>query len=517
MFSSQPQASTPWAQKSTPFGTPVAQQPAQSVSGAAFGTPGATAFATPNAAMGTPGAAFGTPSAPQGTPSAPWLYTQQSPAPAGAGAVPQGAADALQAHATQSPADQGPVGYIPGYLSRLRGGDRPATSATRGDASPPTREADSSLSFSTRDIPSLAVPSSSPSTRFSSSFFNGDRVSRSPSVARYREGSIFGSGGLRGSRREDVDRSMSLRPVSPQEASPAFASEPFAFGPSLEDDDAPPQETLAEVAAPQGVPGPFSASAGAPAPASATAPAGATATGAAAAGAAAAAPQPTQAPVSQRAVVVFGFPRYLRDSVLGFFASDALMSAQDVDIGAVPAGVPLDVLPAATRLEYAEPLHALHALRRNGEFVAGALVGVRWEDDGMHHVSVEKGLDAPLQGVPVGAAPAAPATPARAAPGAARPAATPAGTPLIGRPIEVVDGSSSVLARPPKSGASTSTTPLRAVANMGESLWKSMSAAPNAPGTAPTTAGAAGAPHPAPHPAPSTSVFGRLADGLFGW
>ena len=189
------------------------------------------------------------------------------------------------------------------------------------------------------------------------------------------------------------------------------------------------------------------------------------------------------------------------------------MSAQDVDIGAAPVGISPNALPAATRLEYAEPLHALHALRRNGELVAGALVGVRWEDDGMHRVSVEKGLDAPLQGAPVAAAPAAPATPARAAPGAARPAATPAGTPLIGRPIEVVDAASSVFARPPKSATSTSTTPLRAVANMGESLWKSMSAAPhapNAPGTAPTTAGA-------PHPAPSTSVFGRLADGLFGW
>ena len=502
MFSSQPQASTPWAQKTTPLGTPAAQPPPQSTPGTAFGTPG-TAFGTPNPVFGTPaapgalqGAAqsqFGTPT----TQSAPWLYTQQSPAPNTLGASLPSSDVHPPPHVTQSPADQGPVGYIPGYLSRLRGGERPAASASRGAEEQPMREADTSLAV--RDLPPRAAPSTSPSTRFSSSFFNGDRASRSPSVAPFRESSIFGHGGLRGSRREDADRSMSLRLGTSPDASPAVTHEPFAFGTSLEDDDAPPQDTLAEMAFPQVQVPVYPAAHAAP-----------LATSAASAAAA-----PPQAPLSQRTIIIYGFPRFLRDSVLGTFASETLVSVQDVDVGAVPAGVSVEALPSAAQLVYAEPLHAMHALRRSGELVAGCLVGVRWEDDSMHRLSLGKGLDAPLL-AEVGSG-AAPATPARHASsiGAARPAPqTPAGTPLIGRPIEVVGAPGSILARPAKNAGSASATPLRAAANVGESLWKNVSGAPSAPTPAGASATLA---QGTSTTAPPTSMLGRLADGLFGW
>ncbi|WFD34607.1 hypothetical protein MCUN1_001448 [Malassezia cuniculi] len=531
MFSSQPQASTPWAQKTTPFGTPAAQQQAQGAQGAGFGAQG-TAFGASSAAFGTPGAAFstpsaaqtqaqtfGTPGAPANTQNAPWLYTQQSPAPSTLGSSLQGASDAP--HVTASPAEQGPVGYIPGYLSRLRGSERPAAATSRGDASPPAREADTSLSLSVRDAPARVAPSTSPSTRFSSSFFNGDRVSRSPSVARYREGSIFGHGGLRGSRREDADRSMSLRPGATPEASPAMPNEPFAFGTSLEDDDAPPQETLAEAVFPHGaqsvpIAGQAAASAGA---------------ASAAQSAVAAASSHTEIPASQRSVVVYGYPRFMRDNVIGMFASDALVSINDLEIGTIPAGVPAEVLPAAARLVYAEPLHAMHALRRSGELMAGCLVGVRWEDDSMHRLSLGKGLDAPLLAQVGTSAPSAvPATPARSVGAASTHASaptpvhqTPASTPLVGRPIEVVNASGSILARPTKN-TSASATPLRAVATVGESLWKSVGGTPAQPAVTTTSASGAavvgstaGTNAGAPSSAASTSVLGRLADGLFGW
>ncbi len=52
-------------------------------------------------------------------------------------------------------------------------------------------------------------------------------------------------------------------------------------------------------------------------------------------------------------------------------------------------------LSCCTRVRYSESFQALHALRRNGEVVAGAcMVGVRWEDDNFHQVALTNGIDA---------------------------------------------------------------------------------------------------------------------------
>ncbi len=107
--------------------------------------------------------------------------------------------------------------------------------------------------------------------------------------------------------------------------------------------------------------------------------------------------------LAQRTVLVFGYPTWMEKAVLELFASIGgveLMEAIDLT-GSGSAQEQASAQPSApalsccTRIRYAESFQALHALRRNGEVVAGAcMVGVRWEDDNFHQVALTNGSDA---------------------------------------------------------------------------------------------------------------------------
>ncbi|CDU25379.1 uncharacterized protein SPSC_05213 [Sporisorium scitamineum] len=106
---------------------------------------------------------------------------------------------------------------------------------------------------------------------------------------------------------------------------------------------------------------------------------------------------------AQRTVLVYGYPTWMEKAVLELFASVGgveLIEAIDLtgsgsaqeQATAQPSSPPL---ACCTRVRYAESFQALHALRRNGEVVAGAcMVGVRWEDENFHQVALTNGVDA---------------------------------------------------------------------------------------------------------------------------
>ena len=531
MFSGlQAQAHSPWGQKTSSTGSFGA-------GGAQNATPSTPAHASPSTWLQTqsspaPPATLGTPGAPpagagllgtpqQGmAPSSLMGSTASQPPAFGAGApmTPShvglpgpalGVASPSEAHA--SPMSQAPVAYLPGYLSKMRGSsDRAGTSAHRSaeTTSPVVKaEADTSLLSGNEPAHARTVPSSSPTHGFHSSFFSrssmdlGDTARAATPAAGAREGSIFGHGGLRGSvKQEDsADRSMSRPPGSPPtHTTPGWGgNESLSFvAHAMDDDDAPPQETLSDVARLQPRPLDAAPSAGV-ARASLTAAAAATAHEA----------RPPQAPLSERVVIVYGFPPTLRAFVVEQFGSlGGLVSADDVDIGAA-AHAQGALVPV--RLAYAEPVQALHALHQTGKSIAGTcLIGVRWENDAMHEQSLVQGLDAPLlatagaEGRGAAGGPARPrAAPATPAPSSRLPAK---GTPAFGRPITKVDSPVAALAQPAAKSGATPHSPFRSVVNLGESLWRGSVSAPHAAPAA-----------PAPN-APS-GVLGRLADGLFGW
>ncbi|KAN0063755.1 hypothetical protein ACQY0O_003805 [Thecaphora frezii] len=106
---------------------------------------------------------------------------------------------------------------------------------------------------------------------------------------------------------------------------------------------------------------------------------------------------------AQRTVLIYGYPHWMEKAVLELFAAIGgveLIEAIDItgsgsaqdQAQTQPAG---PFLPCCTRLVYEAGFQALHALRRNGEIVAGAcIVGVRWEDENYHQISVTNGVDA---------------------------------------------------------------------------------------------------------------------------
>ncbi|WFD19678.1 hypothetical protein MCAP1_001914 [Malassezia caprae] len=520
MFSGlQAQAHSPWGQKNTRPGTFGA-------GGAQNATPSTPAHAQPSNWLQTqsspaPNATLGTPGAPPagtgllGTPqqgavppslmgmaaSQPAFGSPMTPSHGHPGVVP-GVASPSDAHA--SPMSQAPVAYLPGYLSKMRGSsDRAGASAHRSaeTTSPVVKaEADTSLLSGKEPAHARTMPSSSPTHGFHSSFFSrnsmelGDAARAATPAASVREGSIFGHGGLRGSvKQEDsADRAPGSPPTH---ATPAWGgNDSLSFvAHAMDDDDAPPQETLSDVAHMQ----PRSLEA-----------AGAASAGRASRADAAAArdARPAEAPLSERVVVVYGFPAALRAFVVEQFGSlGGLVSADDVDTGA--AGHAQGAL-VPVRLTYAEPVQALHALHQTGKSIAGTcLIGVRWENDAMHEQSLVQGLDAPLLASAGAAAHAA-------AGGAAQPAAVPAtpahsarlpakGTPAFGRPITKVDSPVAALAQPAAKSGATPHSPFRSVVHLGESLWRG-------------SVGAQDTATAAPPSAPS-GVLGRLADGLFGW
>lgn len=533
MFSGlQAQAHSPWGQKQTKPGTFGAGGVQNATPSTPAHPPASQWLQTqsspaPPATLGTPGAPpagaglLGTPQQGIAPPSFVGLGASQLPAlgvnspmtPSHPGSVP-GMASPSEAHA--SPMSQAPVAYLPGYLSKMRGSsDRAGASAHRSaeTTSPVVKaEADTSLLSGKEPAHARTMPSSSPTHGFHSSFFSrssvdlGDAARATTPAASAREGSIFGLGGLRGSvKQEDsADRSMSRPPGSPPtHTAPAWSgNDSLSFvAHAMDDDDAPPQETLSDVAQLQ------------PRSLETTSLSGVARTSLTASAAAPAHEiRPTEAPLSERVVVVYGFPPALRAFVVEQFGSlGGLVSAEDVDIGAAAhsqgALVPV-------RLTFAEPVQALQALRQTGKSIAGTcLIGVRWENDAMHEQSLVQGLDAPLLASAGATAHNVAGTPSTRPSGAAAPA-TPAssarlpakGTPAFGRPITKVDSPVAALAQPAsKHGASTPHSPFRSVVHMGESLWR----------------GSVGASHPAPStttaPSAPTGMLGRLADGLFGW
>lgn len=528
MFSGlQAQVHSPWGQKTTSPGTLGAGGAQNAMPSTPAHAPPSNWLQTqsspaPTATLGTPGSPpagaglLGTPQQGIAPPSLMGMAASQPAFGAGSLTTPShghpgpapGVASPSEAHA--SPMSQAPVAYLPGYLSKMRGSsDRAGASAHRSaeTASPVVKaEADTSILSGKESAHARTMPSSSPTHGFHSSFFSrnsvdlGDAARAATPAANVREGSIFGHGGLRGSvKQEDsADRSMSRPPGSPPaHATPAWGgNDSLSFvAHAMDDDDAPPQETLSDVAHLQ------------PRSLNAVPAAGASRASLATAAMASEA-RPAESPLSERVVVVYGFPPALRAFVVEQFGSlGGLVSADDVDTGTAPhaqgALVPV-------RLTYAEPVQALHALHQTGKSIAGTcLIGVRWENDAMHEQSLVQGLDAPLlasagataHGVAGSSARPTAAAPATPAPSARLPAK---GTPAFGRPITKVDSPVAALAQPAAKSGSTPHSPFRSVAHLGESLWRGSVGAQN---SAPT----ASAPN-----APS-GVLGRLADGLFGW
>lgn len=293
-----------------------------------------------------------------------------------------------------SPMNQAPVSYLPGYLNKIRGGDRPnATSHRASDAvtAPAVKtEADTSSILHTKERASSTVaPSSSPngfhSSFFSRSSMDGGESSRSPPPANAgREGSIFGYSSLRGSRpppvQDDFDRSMTHPSTSPPlPASLSSAVFPPASADAMDDDDAPPQQALQDMS--QAHLRVFDTSVVSSSSVSeATQPTDA----------AISAHSPQATPLVQRSVLVFGFPALMRPAVVEQFA--ALGSLESVDDLSAP-----DAQDKTLRLVFREPAQALQAVLQNGKSVGGVcMIGARWENDAMHQQSLVHGIDAPL-------------------------------------------------------------------------------------------------------------------------
>lgn len=423
-----------------------------------------------------------------------------------------------------SPASQAPVSYLPGYLSKMRGIERSHASSHRpSDTVPPSlkTEADTSTSILAQKDHGAGLSgasSTSPNPGFHSSFFSrssmdyGD-LNRSPSMSAVgngmREGSIFGSTSLRGSRppMEDgaADRSMSRPPTSPPLAASLASSTAAAVTavPSfdaMDDDDAPPQQTLHDMPQVQGrafdssmTSGMLSSSVGAADDSSSSV----------------RMPVSGQAsPLAHRSVLVYGFPPLLRSVVVEqFSALGGLESIDDVSIN--PAQ------EKTLRLVFHEPIQALQAVSQNGRTLAGTcMVGVRWENDAMHQQSLVGGLDAPLLGVSSGAAfdpnvappmaSTAPATPVSQL--RASSARHTAGTPAFGRPIDKVESPGSALAQPTKDTAKTSA--LQSLWNMCPSMWNGHASSSTKSVDASIEIGSKQKP---------TTLLGHLAEGLFGW
>jgi hypothetical protein len=457
--------------------------------------PSASTLGTPGAAGQQQGSLFSTPqhTSPQAfpgfvpaqpptqSPFATQLATTASPA----GAQPWTAAQA-------SPMSQAPVAYLPGYLSKIRGGDRSSASTNRSAetaVSPIVKpEADtSSILLPKEHVAASTAAPASPPNGFHSSFFarssmDGGEPTRSPPPAGSgaREGSIFGYSSLRGSRpppaQDEADRSASRAPTSP----PLPASLTNSAFPQVgadvmdDDDDAPPQQALQDM--PQSHLRAFDTSTASIPALPEKARVGA--------------PTPQGAPVAQRSVLVYGFPPLMRSVVVEQLA--ALGEVESVD----------DVTTVHTqdktlRLVYREPVQALQAVLQNGKSLAGTcMIGVRWENDAMHQQSLIRGLDAPLLGASSmdtkAAAAAVPSTPVTKA--------NPPSTPAFGRPIQKIDTPGSVLAQPAKDTSKKST--FESLVSMRASIF----------GTAPQPKDT-----PLDVNAKPTSVWGYVAESLFGW
>lgn len=458
--------------------------------------PSAPTFGTPGAAGPQQGSLFSTPQhtsspqvfpgfSPAQPPTQSPFATQLAPTTSPAGVQPWAAAQA-------SPMSQAPVAYLPGYLSKIRGGDRSTANTNRSAetvVSPVVKaEADTSSILLPKEhaVTSTAAPASPPNG-FHSSFFarssmDGGEPTRSPPPpgSGVREGSIFGYSSLRGSRpspaQDEADRSASRAPTSPPLPASLTGSAFPQVGADLmdDDDDAPPQQALQDM--PQTHLRAFDTSTASTAPLPEKKHMGA--------------PTSQGAPIAQRSVLVYGFPPLLRSVVVEQLAALGELESVD-DVSTVHAQ------DKTLRLVYREPVQALQAVLQNGKSMAGTcMIGVRWENDAMHQQSLIRGLDAPLLGTSSmdtkAAAAAVPSTPVTKA--------DPPSTPAFGRPMQKIDTPGSVLAQPAKDASKRST--FQSLMNVRASIFGA-------------------APQPKDMPldvnAKPTSLWGYVAESLFGW
>lgn len=402
---------------------------------------------------------------------------------------------------------------IPGYLSRMRGaGDRAGGGTHRRTSmelsSPLAKnEPDTSLLATKEKTPHRSAASVSPTHGFHSSFFARSHADQAglrssvPAANAGRESSIFGAGGLRGSvsPQDDADRSVTRAPRSPSMPATAALGEFDAHASSeapMDDDDAPPAAALCDTAP--------DASARAPWPSSATQPrAPGVALAMSAAGATSTA---REAPLSQRTVLVYGFPPALHGMVLDQFkALGGLVHAEDVPLSTKGTAAASLGMASPLRLTYSEPAYALHAVRQTGQLFAGVcLLGVRWAADDVHHDSLARGVDAPVFQADGPKRAGADRVPGKTPETPATSKVAPTSTPAFGRPVSTVDSPVAVLA-PSSAKPSATASPFRAMVQAGESLLR---------GPHDASAGQPAAQDGVPA---STTVLGRLADGLFGW
>lgn len=252
-------------------------------------------------------------------------------------------------------------------------------------------------------------------------------------------------------------------------------------------------------------------------------------------------------------LLIYGFPSNVTSTVLSHFgAIGEIVSHSSISTGGT-SGNDAPVVSECLRVVYGEPWHALRALRRNGELVAGTVyVGLRWADESLHQEMMINGINSPVfssaSGVSSnGLVPSAPCTvssvPSPAPlPGTegGRPTSVSSGagagarsardwTPSFGRPINIIDSPAAALrARTAGSqggvGSGTSSPFSKAIGGLfgpGTASSSGPGSVIGTPSKAKASAGGgAGAQGAAGGPGTSgnqSGVIGRLGDAIFGW
>ncbi|PWN28369.1 hypothetical protein BDZ90DRAFT_231362 [Jaminaea rosea] len=475
--------------------------------------------------------------------------------------------------------------YLPGYLSKIRG-QRPYSAASRkvsDNANSPPKQDDAALSSGSANA--HATPNSrgsrdgnrrnsldgaggpsSPLQGFQSSFFSSPTDYAAQSRSTFDgSGSIFGVGGLRGGgNRKSVGPGASRDSASAagtpgRERSASYMRASSIGSPqaqsTVDDDDAPPFEALADVDASREQFG--AASFGDSVNAMATSPPNRQQNSSAGFGTPSyggrntpnfrrqeVAAQPSRMDNGRESAIctllLYGFPSSLSHAVLSHFNGIGEITSH-TSLAPAPDSSSSDgfVVSECLRITYAEPWHALRALRRSGEVVAGvAYVGVRLADDMLHQEMLLNGMSssmftngsaASMIGSNTTSPPLAAATVTKpiggpSAGSASSGAGTGAGarsardsTPSFGRPVTMVDSPAAALRARTQGGpggAGTS-SPFSKVTG----LFGGATAAPNGSNAGtPSRGGATQAGGSGPGtPGNQSGVMGRIGDAIFGW
>lgn len=256
-----------------------------------------------------------------------------------------------------------------------------------------------------------------------------------------------------------------------------------------------------------------------------------------------------------RTLLVFGFPSSLNQTIISHFSSIGEVISSSSILAGNDSGS--NAMSDCLRIIYAEPWHALRALRRNGEMVAGiAYVGVRWADESLHQEMILHGISSSTFADGSASNSLGPSAPSPAPFDASNPSrpkslstsgevsrssastnstgtGTGAGarsardsTPLFGRPINIVDSPAAALrARAPATAAgapgSGTSSPLSKAMGLfgggGGGGSGSNTAAAGTPSKAAvgTAAGAAGGGPGTP--GNNSGMLSRVGDAIFGW